>query len=206
MPLPYPFALLRPSSVPYFASLEWTLSIADAPEGEVVTVAALKEWAKIDNAAEDSTLLRLIRAATQYAEDYTWRAFLEREYLLTIDVWPASGVLLLPRPPALEVKRIYTVDDDGVETDFSPLNYRLDQGEGRGRVVLNGRDIPIGDRADRGIGIEYTAGYGGAEDVPDGIALGILAWATVGYESRILPSDPPPVAEGYLSPYRILSL
>jgi uncharacterized phiE125 gp8 family phage protein len=68
------------------------LTLLAAPEGELLSIAEAKLHLRIEQEEhdEDDLILALVRAATEYAETYTRRVFLEQKWRLTLDNFPSG--------------------------------------------------------------------------------------------------------------------
>lgn len=96
------------------------------PYTEPVSLAELKEWLRIDDADQDATLLSLARGARDYVEGATGRQLVAATWRLTLDGWPGSRRLRLPRAPLVSVGAVSYVDADGATQTWSSSLYRVD--------------------------------------------------------------------------------
>lgn len=124
-------------------------------------------------AYDDDLLERLIEAATKKAEDYTGRAFVQREIVET-HIGDNTQVLKLYKQPVVEVASV-TVGGDAL-TDYSE------------RLSIGRLYHPIVWPKDYEIVVTYTAGYGADRAatqalVPDAVAAVLLILAYL-YENR----------------------
>jgi len=163
-----------------------SFTLITPPAVEPVTLTELKAHARIDTSADDALAAMLITAARLWAESYTRRAFMTQTWRLSLDAWPESSVVELPRPPLTNVDEITTYDDNDAGTIWGAENYYVDTGNEPGRLALRaGRTWPVPTRAVKGISIDFTAGYGTtASDVPEAIKLAIKQLAAHWYEHR----------------------
>ena len=148
------------------------LTVVTAPAIEPVSIDDLKTDLRIDSDLTDHDVLieSLGRAAREWVERTAKRALITQTLKLTLDEWPDSDRISLPRAPLISVGSIKYTDTSGSENTFSASSYFADTDNEPGRVVLhNGESWPSAAlRPAAGIAIEYNAGFGPEEiDVPD---------------------------------------
>lgn len=180
--------------------------IYTAPAVEPISVEEVKLFARIDGDDEDSLLSQFIVAARVAAENYLGRALITQTIRASVDFWPESGLLELPRPPLQSITQIATRDEDDVLTVYSDEYYYSVTEALPGYVKIKKGITPPEntDRENAGIIIDYVAGYGDrAEDVPEPIRQALMLWTSVIYESRVVASDPPPEARAMLDLFRV---
>ena len=178
-----------------------------------ITVAEVKEFARIDGNEEDDFLLSIIQSITKLTETYLSRSLITQTIKLIMDEWNLNEIEL-PMPPLISVTNIVTVDESDVETVYSSDNYYVITESIPGRIVIkNGCTSPTNtERYYGGYKITYQAGYGTAENVPKQIRLAMLQWATMIYEKRSMTdndmkqNEPPPEVKKILQPYRVLRI
>lgn len=114
-----------------------------------------------DDANED--LIRVLRAAVGWVEEYTASSLMGQTWELSIDLDGATLLddhIDLPRPPlllsTLESIKYYTAADS--EQTFSSNNYWVDKA-GHRVVLKSGCSWPSETRAYRSIVVLYQAGY-----------------------------------------------
>lgn len=79
-----------------------------------------------DVTVEDDWIEALIAASTGAAQDATERALEPQTWQMVLSGLPASGRILIPRPPLIGVTSLVYRDADGVETDAgSPLPFEV---------------------------------------------------------------------------------
>lgn len=172
---------------------------------EPITVEELKLFARIDNSDEDTLLEGFIVATRQAAEQYLNRALLCRKIRLVYDEW-FCRTIELPSPPLISIDGVYTVDEDGVTTEYSSDNYYIVTEHLPGQLVIKrSATMPINTTRDTGgYRVEYFAGYGElATDVPQQIREALKLWATALYENRAITTEPPPEARSLLDIYKL---
>lgn len=164
----------------------WTLTRLAGPEQPAVSLAEAKLHLRVDHDVEDSLIERIIRAATERAEEIQGRAFVTQTFRLGLPRFPRGRVIYLPRPPLQSVEQITYLDPAGEEQTLSPDTYRADPDAVPGRVILR-RGAAWPETADEpdAVRITYVAGYGdtGAA-VPEETRAAILLFVGHLYESR----------------------
>lgn len=158
---------------------------AASPFTEVVTVSELKTHCRIDISDEDEYLEAIILAARQYAENYTWRAFMTQAWRVTYDCFPC--VIEVPRPPLQSVTSIQYVDEAGDTQTLSASLYQVDTKSQPGRIIpAYGESWPSvrGDTLNA-VTVNFVAGYGDdPNDVPAGIRHAVKLTAAQWFERR----------------------
>ena len=180
------------------------LKLNTAPATIPVTVAELRNYAKIDDSIDATLLSDLIYAATDWVEEFTNRALINRSYSLFLDgvtevdtplregiyTGPFSvyynNKINLPRPPLSSVTVIYYYNDDDTQNTWASSNYYVDSVREPASIVLRDSGTwPTGLRNANGIEVQFVAGYGTATtDVPQAIRSAILQLALHLYENR----------------------
>jgi len=180
--------------------------VTTPPAVEPVSVDELKTFLRLDGTSEDDLLTTFIKAARESAEPWLGRALIQQSLEFSMDWWPGQ-VVRLPRPPLLSVAGVFTVDEDGTETEYSADNYYLRPGVIPAELVIrDGYTQPSGaGRQSGGYVVRYTAGYGSAAgDVPAAIRTGLMFWAAKIYEDRVPYKDPPPEARAAIGNFVVM--
>jgi hypothetical protein len=107
------------------------LTLVTPPAGEPVSIATLKNHARVTVAVDDGMLGGYITAARQYAESYTNRAFLTQTWRLALRAFPGRdyvstsrewtsleqyyrwNYIAIPRPPLIAVSSFIYTDTSG---------------------------------------------------------------------------------------------
>ena len=153
------------------------MQLVVGPLVEPVTVADVKEYARIDSADEDSLIADLIVEAREKAEEWTRRAFITQERILWFDETPCWDYIKIPRPILQTTDLVITsYAEDDTPSVFAATNYHIATQRMIGRVTLkNGSSWPTDIRSSDGMSIEYKCGYGDtAADVPGAIKRAII--------------------------------
>ncbi len=175
-----------------------SLQLNTPPAEEPVTLDAAKAWLRVESGNdEDALIAALIAAARARAEWHTGRAFVTQGWTLWLD---GPGICFdIPLRPLQAVTSVTLHDRNGGSTVLDADSYVVDAPGSR--VAL--KDLPRGLRAVNGIAIAFSAGYGGAGDVPAPLCQAILQTVSSLYEHRggdIVPT--PGSALALLAPYR----
>jgi len=93
------------------------------PAAEPVTLAEAKAHLRVDSSDEDALIAAMISAAREAAEHETGRTFVSTPWRLTLDQFPTS--IALPMPRVTAVTQIHYVDGDGITQALNPAGYQL---------------------------------------------------------------------------------
>ena len=179
------------------------LKLVTPPETEPVSLEQAKAQLRVTDSDQDSLIGGKVRAAREFVETQTQRALLEQTWRLSLDRFPWDGVILLPRPPLLEVVSVKYVDALGVlQTLTEDVNYTVDADSEPARLVPayelawpESRDVP------NAVLVEFTAGYGSDPDaVPGELVEAMLLWIQHLYDGDDAAAQ---VAVRRLEPYRV---
>lgn len=146
-----------------------------APSGQVVTTAEAKTHLYVEHDDDDVYIAGLIAAATAWCEEYTRRQFLTATWQLTMDSFPADGMIVLPRPPLTATSFAIVYNDvDGVEQTLTSADWTLNVNAFVGYVIpAYGTSWPSARGHDQDVTVTFKAGYGTAADVPEPIKQAI---------------------------------
>ena len=194
-----------------------------------VSLSEAKNYLRLDDQVDDNFVKQFVVAATQFAENFTNKAFIKRT--LRFSVYGASEVdtplwegmrtapyvthyrnyIELPVAPAIAVQDIKYYNNEDIQTTWPSTAYYVDTVREPARVVLrDGQSFPTNLRKANGIEITYTAGYGDfATDVPESIRVAVLQYIAFLYEhrgefERFPPPKPPVIIQTLLQPYTTL--
>jgi uncharacterized phiE125 gp8 family phage protein len=185
-----------------------SLSLTTPPAAEPVTLDQAKAHLKVDTTDDDALITSLIAAARARAEWHTGRAFITQSWTFWLDGWPCDGVIEIPLPPVQSISAVtaYALDDSATVLDAA--TWQIDTASAPARLALKpNASPPVNLRALNAIAIAFTAGYGGASDVPAPIVQAVLMilaalYAHRGDEAAEIPQD----ALALLAPYRVVKL
>lgn len=176
-----------------------------------VTLAEAKAWCKITHSSEDALITALITAATQKAEIFTNRVFVERTFTgffshLECSKFEKGYYLALRRAPLLSVSAVEVTEDDSQVT-VSTDDYNTKETPGFSRIIFE--EVNHGpDAIPYPWEVDFTAGYGAAADVPKPIKVAIKAAVCYWHSNKGDCADTkelPGISKQLLSEYRILN-
>lgn len=158
--------------------------VQTAPAVEPVTLTEAKAHLRVDTDADDDLIEALITAARVWCENVSRRAFVTQTLDLTLDTWPPSTGLYLPRPPIQSVTSITYTDEDGDSDTVSSDDYLLDTASGRLALKAASSWPSVTLQRIGGVVVRYVAGYGLATAVPQTFKQAILLVVGEWYENR----------------------
>ena len=186
-----------------------TLLLVTGPTEEPVTLAEARAHLRLDATNEDALLAALMTAARAALEGQTRRAFVTQSWRLILNEWPGDRVTL-PLAPVSAVTAVTLHDTDGDRT-VEPAAYETSlEGDAPQLACVAGWPAPT--RRIGGISIDFTAGYGGAEAVPQPLKQAILLLAANWFENREPIAlgesvhELPMAVAGLVAPYRRVHL
>lgn len=162
------------------------LVVVTGPAEEPVTLAEAKAHLRVDISDDDTYISGCITAARIWAEGFQRRTYVTTTYDWSLDEWPAGGLFKIPRPPLVSVESVKYYDEDETEYTFASSSYVVDVINQPGRIaVKNSVSVPsVTLRRVNGVIVRFTAGYGGATDVPEIVKQAIKLVVGDLYENR----------------------
>lgn len=155
---------------------------------EPVTLAEAKKWTKQDEiTVDDDILTALIAGFRKDGEDYTNRVFVERTFEGFFVGLDSSNQERYPfiqirRAPLLLVSSVEVSIDDSFE---SVTEYEIKRNSEFSRLIfLDTSELTNADNIPYPIKVTFTAGYGAASAVPEGIKAAIKAHLFFLYANR----------------------
>jgi uncharacterized phiE125 gp8 family phage protein len=160
------------------------LIVVTPPTEELLSAAEAKLQSRVDGSTEDTLIATYIKAAREKCEEIARRAFVTQTLALVLDEWPTGSSIKLPRPPLISVTSVTYKLADGTEQEFS--DFVIDTASEPGRLALaDGASWPSDSLYPIGaIRIEFQAGYGAAELVPQIYKMAVQLLAAHWYENR----------------------
>jgi uncharacterized phiE125 gp8 family phage protein len=174
------------------------------PAVEPVTLVAMRDYLRLDDAAEDALVTALVKAARLLVEASCGRQLIEQTWRITLDRWPAGHIVTLPVSPLMRVARIRLYDAAGAGADLAASLYRADPVSDPPRVIVE-PTAPEPGRAGQGVEIDIVAGFGpAAADVPAPLVQAIRLLVARWFENRgDGPADAlPPDIAALAAPFR----
>ncbi|MBN8607046.1 MAG: hypothetical protein J0L81_09030 [Caulobacterales bacterium] len=163
-----------------------TLTLITASTAEPVTLEELRAFGQVDHTDDDALLECLAVAAREFVESSAGVALPAQTWELAVRDWP-SRIIKLPRPPLQAVESLKHRDAAGnLVTLAENTDYRVDLAGGAVEPVSAWPRV--GDYSDA-VQLRFTAGYAGADDVPQRAKLAIMSLAAFWYDHRN-PAEP----------------
>ncbi len=166
--------------------LNFTVREVTPAAAAAVTIAEVKDAARVDHTADDAFIAGVILAATEQIEKLTGRALVQRQVDMLADGFPGGSVMTLPRYPIVSVDSLSYRDVAGGTSSISLGSLRLSNSV-PARLQLPGGWPSTDDLLDA-VTIRATIG-GPAEDVPTDLRLAVVLLATHWYENREASTD-----------------
>lgn len=165
------------------------LIVATAPAEEPVSLDEARQFCRIRTDDQNAVIQRNIRTAREWVETFCRRALVSRELQLTLDAWPADGEIELPQAPLVSVEEVRYLDTANAwQTLVANTHYRV---LGAGMIDVPGRIVSAVNTSwpsllahPEAVEIDFTAGYGTADQVPDTFKEAILVLVSDMFEHR----------------------
>jgi len=158
--------------------LQWIRTVA--PTTPVITLQDMKDHARISQSNGDATLLRMIGAATESAEQYMNRGLLTQTWQLTLR-WFGDVIYLPMAAPLQSVTSVKYYDTTGALTTLATTYYDVDTVSRPGRILRAANQswppLQSGKLLGR-IQITYVVGWATADLVPERIKQGIRLYVS----------------------------
>lgn len=185
------------------------VKIITAPSGYPVTEDEVNLYLKIDNDEESLLIKKIIASATEFTEKYLKRSLLTRTLVASFDSFP-SNEIKLPYSPVTTINSVKYYDDNYVLNTVDPTLYFLVSKKTPAEINLKYTNAwPVTADRSSAVEVEYIAGYGKPENVPEPIKQAILLLCNHLYSNREMVSEKSlsnaPMSYNYLlSSYRVL--
>lgn len=162
------------------------LKLIIPPAEEPISLGEAKPCLRVDFNDDDVLINRLITAARQYCEDFQRRAYITQTWELWLDAWPDKDYITIPRPPLQSVTFVKYYGADNKEYTLPTTDYFVDDKNEPGRVVLAyGKSWPSTTlRPANAVMVQFIAGYGTADKVPEKIKQAMYLLIGHWYEHR----------------------
>lgn len=183
-----------------------------APQATAVALPDVFDYLRLSHSDDIEQVEAYLAAATDMAEGYTGRAFINREMVMGLDRFPTWGIEL-PRPPLAAVHAVEYVDGDGMLQTLDPSQYVVDALSCPGRIVGRNGWPAVRHDTPSAVRVTFTAGYGeSAANVPAAIQQAIRFMVAHFYETRVpvvtgtIATKIPLSAEYLLQQYKVYTL
>lgn len=158
-----------------------------APAAEPLTLAEAKAHMRVDISDDDVLITSLIVAARQYAEQLTARSFITQQWRFVFDSFydDDTSTIYLEKGPIASIDSITYVDMTGVTQTMPSADYVADLSGPLARITPRfGKVWPIALPQIGSGAVNFTAGYGAAAAVPEGLKSWIKLRLSALYENR----------------------
>lgn len=171
------------SSCAWDAGIRWFSRRTVAPTELPVQVEYIRDQVLrvLNDDREDEFIETVIRGATADAEHHTQRALMPQTWQMVLSGFPASGQIVLERPPLIEVTSVayYDGDDALQELIGSPSTVEVVPSGAYSKAIVrvsSGASFPSASSRPDAVTVTYRAGYTDDQDpeltlINHGIAL-----------------------------------
>ncbi|MER2537642.1 MAG: head-tail connector protein [Azonexus sp.] len=196
------------------------------PAAEPLSLAEAKAHLRVDASDDDALITALIGAARQYAETECQRVFVTQSWQLLLDSFPGPSLMGVPagvpfslpkhailvdRSPVQTIDSIQYMDMAGAWQTMPVGDYAVDLNCCPARITpAFGKIWPITMPQIAAVKVNFTAGYGTAAAVPQGIKAWMLIRIGTLYENRTETAninsgklEPLPYIDRLLDGYRV---
>jgi len=204
------------------------ISVVTEANDDAVSFSETVEYLRLDEQVDTRVIKNLILASTNFVENYTGRALINRTLKMSIDSIDEYDIPLheglrtgpdltlrkryieLPRPPVVSVSSVKYYDDSDTESTFASSKYYVDTVREPARIILRtGETFPTALRVGNAVEVTYIAGYGATgASVPEALRLAMLQYITFNYEHRgeLETGNPrlPQSLKNLLNPFRLV--
>ncbi|KKN14047.1 hypothetical protein LCGC14_1000120 [marine sediment metagenome] len=186
-----------------------SISVIQSPGEEPVTISGAKQHLRVTVTDDDALIGNLVTAGQEYIEQTTGVALVSGTLLHSRNTLAIE--MELPRAPVASIESVVLVDQDSVETTVSSTVYELDSSDTPNKVILSAdQSWPSVDLKRSGaVKIQFVAGYGDAEDVPETLKAALKLLVGHWYENRegavvgVTTSEVPFSIKALLASYKI---
>jgi len=161
-----------------------SFAVDTAASTAILTTAEAKTHLKVDTSADDTYIDNLISAATESAQIFTNRYFINTTLNQFGDTW--NDLATLFKSKVSSVVHIKYYDNDNTQQTLATSVYQKDLEHQPARIGLKpNQSFPsLADRISA-VECQYIVGYGSAaSDVPEGIRQAVLLTVGNWYENR----------------------
>lgn len=156
-----------------------------------VSVAEAKLHLRVDHSYDDDLILRLIKAATEQAEEFTGLQIRQATVTIKLSRFPKGrDPLYLPRHDPSDVTAFDYTTPTGSNVDFSgSVTYDFNSAAYIEPIRTLNWPTNVDTKLHLPISLSYIAGYGSPSEVPNAIKQAILLQVGAMYEYREATSD-----------------
>ena len=177
-----------------------------------ISTAEAKTHLRVVHDEDDTYILTLINAATDWAEEFCRRKFMSQTAYLYLPAFPGADYIKVPFGELQSVTSISYEDADGATQTLSSALYDVITDQLLGKVRLEPNETwPITESGrENAVTVTFLCGYGDESAVPAPIKHALKLWISHLYEVRepviigTITAKMPLSIEALLWPYRIL--
>lgn len=143
--------------------------LVTGPATEPITLAEAKSHCRVDGDDDNELLVTYIASARTWWEETYGRALMTQTWDYSLDGFPASREIRLPRAPLQSVTSVTYYDENlSASTVLSSALYQVDTNTTPGTLALKeGENWPTDElRRSSGVVVRFVAGYANEEAVP----------------------------------------
>lgn len=186
-----------------------SIRVTTPPTAEPLSLGAARAHLRVDHFDEDAVIASFILAARQHIENTTGLALCTTGYTLTLDDFPAGEIITLPREPVQSVTAVRYYNDAGTLVEWSAAEWEADLYSLPPRLrPRDGYTWPTAKDRLGAVQVEFVAGFGGPEMVPQAIVQAMRVLVGHFYEHRevavtgTIVAPLPFAVDALLAPYR----
>jgi uncharacterized phiE125 gp8 family phage protein len=149
------------------------IKLITPPAAAPLTLTETKAHLRVDHNEDDLLIDGLLKASTDYCQQFTARAFVSQTWELVLDEFPVNEVLI-PMPPLQSVTSVKYDDANGFEQTVSVLEYTVDDVSEPGWVVPSTSGWPSSIfQGINAVRIRFVAGYDPGTNSPVDLAANV---------------------------------
>lgn len=159
--------------------------IVTPPASEPVTLSEAKAQLNVTSSSQDTQITRLITVARRQVERYLKRALITQTWKVYYNCF--HHCMEIPYPPLQSVTHVKYFDDAGVQQTLTESDFYWVNSEHEPAQIVRKYDAVFPEilaGRPNAVEIQYVAGYGDADDVPEEIRHAILMLVTDYYDNR----------------------
>jgi uncharacterized phiE125 gp8 family phage protein len=159
------------------------LTLVTAPTTIPLSLVEAKAAARIDGTEDDALIAGLIRSVVAQIDGRD--GWLGRQLCTATWRWTLKGFapcLRVPLPPTQQILDVSYIDSSGVEQTLDPSAYVIAGADPAAIVPAYGTSWPATRYQPDAVRIEFVAGYGGWNDIPEDIRHAIALMVTAAYD------------------------
>ncbi|MEL6413502.1 MAG: phage head-tail connector protein [Pseudomonadota bacterium] len=158
------------------------LTVIVPPDEPAVLLASAKDYLRIGHSGEDDLIVDLVEAATKRLEQIAGLALVRRTLQWTWLQWPQAMAGRGSKFPISTISNLTSVilhSDDSLETDIT-ARFQIECGRLRLRPWSMLPGLGRGERVE----IQFEAGFGGADEIPEDLQEAVLRLVASIYSAR----------------------